>query len=512
MSNFGLTSQGLRTKQLDEIIFELEVAFRSHFGEEANVDPATSILGQIIGIYSERETLIWELLLAVYLNAFPDSAEGVSLDNVAAITALERLAATKSTVVARCSGVVGTSLLTGRIVSVTGTGARFVSTAPAVIGGGGFVDVTFEAEELGEVQAPAGSLVVIETPVTGWTSVVNEEDADLGRGLETDVELRLRRAESLHIIGAATVEAIQARILDEVANVTDVIVVENETDVTDPEGRPPHSLQAIVAGGADQAIGDKIWELKAAGIQTYGTDVSVTVTDSQGFDHTIDFDRATILRSFLHIQLTVETGFNVGSKQREKVTVSTNDPGDSITVAINGRDFIVTAGASAAATAQLIANAIQAGGADWLPVTASQDSPGADDYLYLESDYEGNAFILAWSSSTTDSELTIANLIPNSGDQGGIIADVIEFAEGSADVAKEQKIGRDLFRSRYFGPVNQTRLIETIAIVSTYGDEDADFWPTTAPPGGGDWAASDIDVEAQEIVDLDTLRVTVEVL
>jgi uncharacterized phage protein gp47/JayE len=510
-ANYGLTSQGLRIKRIDEVVFELGVAFRSDFGEEANIDPETSVLGQIIGVYSERDALLWELALAVYQAGFPDSAEQVSLDNVAAITAIERLAATRSTVTARCSGTIGVLLTAGRIVSVTGTGARFQLIADATIGGSGFVDADFEAVELGEVQAPAGSLTVIETPVSGWTSVLNEEDADLGSSVESDVELRLRRRDSLRVIGAATVDAIRARLIDEVDGVTDAIVFENDTDVTDGGGRPPHSIHCIVAGGADVDIAEKIFETKSGGIATFGTDIIEVVLDSQGFPHTINADRATILRTFLHIQIEVSAGFNVGSKKKEKVTVATNVPSETITLSVNGRDFPVTAGATKAITAQLLSDAVQAGGADWVPVTASQTTPGTDEFLFLESDYEGNDFVTAWSASGT-SALAITNEVLNAGDQGQIIADVIEFAEGSTELPQEQTIGADLFRARYFGPVNLTALIETISITTTEGTEDSDYWPTTAPPGGGDWAASDIVVDADEQADLDTLRVTVEII
>lgn len=512
MANFGLTTSGFRPKTLAEIINELNIAFRSEFGEEANVDPETAILGQIIGIYGEREATIWDLGQAIYNAAYPDTAEGTSLDNVAAITAIERLPASRSTVVVRCNGTAGTALSAGRIVSVVGTGARFQSIAAAVIGGGGFVDVDFESVEEGVIQAPAGTLTVIETPVTGWNSCINNEDADLGRDIESDAELRARRQNSLRVVGAAAVDAIRARILDEVADVTDVLVFENETDFTDIDGRPPHSIQVIAAGGLDQDIADKIWEVKAGGIQTYGTDVSLPVIDSQGIAHTINFDRASELRVFFHIRISVGAAFNQGSQQRDQITITSNDPGDTITLSINGRDFVVVAGATAAITAQLLSDAVQAGGADWVPVTASQDTPGTDDYIYLESDYEGVGFIFNFNSASGNTVIDVDNLVLNSGDQISIQDNVIEFAEGDEDTPKEQTIGADVYRSRYFTPINETGDIQSIEIFVASGTEASDYWPTTAPPGGGDWSAADITVAATEVAQFDTLRVTVEIV
>jgi hypothetical protein len=97
------------------------------------------------------------------------------------------------------------------------------------------------------------------------------------------------------------VEAIRSRLL-QVENVTGAFVEENTDTVTDGEGRPPKSFEAIVAGGDDQDIADLIWQVKPAGIETYGTE-TVAVNDSQGNSHDINFSRATEI--YLWVRLTV---------------------------------------------------------------------------------------------------------------------------------------------------------------------------------------------------------------
>lgn len=142
----------------------------------------------------------------------------------------------------------------------------------------------------GQILAPAGLLTEIETPVAGWDEVTNYVDALSGRDIESDSALRIRRAQSLQILGTATVEAIRARLLAQVDDVTAVTVIENRLDVPDIDGRPPHSFEAIVSGGTDEDVANKIWEVKAAGIQTTG-DIGVVITDSAGFSHEIRFSR-----------------------------------------------------------------------------------------------------------------------------------------------------------------------------------------------------------------------------
>jgi hypothetical protein len=71
-----------------------------------------------------------------------------------------------------------------------------------------------------------------------------------------------------------------------------VSVLENFTDVTDVNGLPPHSIEAIVLGGADADIAQVIYETKAAGTRPHGT-TFVNITDSSGNPQAIGFSRPT---------------------------------------------------------------------------------------------------------------------------------------------------------------------------------------------------------------------------
>lgn len=157
------------------------------------------------------------------------------------------------------------------------------------------------AEQFGKIQGLADTVTVIETPLSGLNSVNNDLDFTVGREIETDTEFRIRRSASLQVTGAGTVEAIRSRLL-QVIGVTAAFVEENDTDIIDGDGRPPHSFESIVAGGDDQDIADLLWLIKPAGIQTTGTE-TIPVIDSQGGTHNILFSRATEI--FLHVRITL---------------------------------------------------------------------------------------------------------------------------------------------------------------------------------------------------------------
>lgn len=165
------------------------------------------------------------------------------------------------------------------------------------------------ALENGPTQAFAGTLTVIETPIAGWDSVINPLDAVLGRDIETDAEFRLRRNLSLANPGTATVEAIRARLL-QLEDVKAAVVYENITLLPDGAGRPAKSFEAVVLGGADQEIADLIWEVKGAGIETYGGE-TVPIIDSQGFDHDMHFSRPTEKLIWIIVNATVDSKFPV---------------------------------------------------------------------------------------------------------------------------------------------------------------------------------------------------------
>ena len=303
MSTFGLHEAGFTPKTLHDLKTELEADLRATLGPEINLLPS-SVLGQVVGIFAAKLSELWDAAQAVYRSQYPDSADGEALDNVASITGVVRLPPTKSRVAVMAHGRPGTSLAPGRLLRVSGTARQFRTVANATIGDDGTVRVETEALEYGPVQTLAGTLTEIETPVGGWLSVTNPEDAELGRLAETDDELRRRRERLLRSAGAGTLDALAADI-HRLADVQAVRLFENLAGVPDDSGLPPHSFEPVVIGGDDAAIAQAIWNAKPVGIATHG-DVAQQVRDSTGRAHIVRFSRPEVVHVAVAMKLDTD--------------------------------------------------------------------------------------------------------------------------------------------------------------------------------------------------------------
>lgn len=599
MTVYGVTPQGFNKMRLIDVKNEYEDLFISEFGD-INLD-SQSVTGQIIGIFSKVLADDWENLEDVYESQYPNSASGISLDNVVQLNGLTRLPALRTSVIGSATGTPGTLIPAGSLARLQGSGEIFFSTAnafinngialantvnvtannaqqytvlingvayfyslpiisfsgpivsgnvisvringvnnvnvpynvssaqtladlastiltnfastvssatvagntvklvpvlgkqilvstPNVSGGGAptgsvifdtpadeatvaqylaaTIDtstvvsgtwtsgssfniaarsssfpyalnvgsnlqitstsspISFLAQTYGPISAPANSLTEILTPIAGWASLTNPQAGITGRNQETDAELRLRRAQSLHLLGAATVEAIRSRLRQEVDGVTSVLVFENVTMTQDPisvvfstdftagtsaqvevdannvgtatyasshlqvmndiaaileaqpqiasalvggtgnreitvtmneaqtielsfnlagagaptysesGGRPAKSFEAVVEGGSDADVALKIWQLKPAGIQTFGN-THVVITDSQGNPQGINFTRATAVYIWVNVVLVLNPQETFPANGQELVSQAILAYGDTLGIGID---------------------------------------------------------------------------------------------------------------------------------------------------------------------------------
>jgi hypothetical protein len=318
---FGVTPEGFRSKTLEEIRAELEAELRELFGDEINLS-SSSRWGQFVGIFSSKVRELWELAASVYASADPDRASDAALEAVAALTGTVRRAASRSVVTASVTVEPGTYAAGSLVANVQGRPAiRFRNRDEVVNATGGalVVSAVFEAESTGPVEASAGTLTAIATPVSGWSAITNAADAVEGRNAETDEELRRRRLEELTLSPGSALDAIRVALLrlegegeDEEARVVSVTMFENDTDTVDGLGLPPHSFEALVHDGtqdgsavSDAVIGAAIWEVKPGGIRAHGT-TAVTVQDSQGTDRVVRFSRPETIAAYLEIDLETD--------------------------------------------------------------------------------------------------------------------------------------------------------------------------------------------------------------
>lgn len=309
MSSFGLTENGFIKKDAATIKTEFENDLKAAYGALIDLEPE-SFFGNLVGIVSERESLIWDLSEAVYFSAYPDTAQGVNLDNASTMTGISRINEKFSTetVMLGTAGAVDVLIPLGTIVSQSATNQNWQTLAAVTIPAGGTIPAIVEATDPGPIDAPAGTIDNIVTVIAGFDSVTNAGTTILGRLQETDPELRLRRSQSIVIAKGGTMQAVANRLLNEVPGVTFVSYQENRTDIIDSNGLLPHSYLFTVVGGTDQNIADLIFIAKSGGINTNGT-TAVIVTDEFNIEHVIRFNRALQVNIYYILNLEVNANY-----------------------------------------------------------------------------------------------------------------------------------------------------------------------------------------------------------
>lgn len=133
--------------------------------------------------------------------------------------------------------------------------------------------IEFASQEVGEYSLPNGAITKIVTAPTGFLSCTNLCGYVAGRLLETDVELRQSYIDKIFATSTRMVDSIRSAILTNCQGVTACKVYENRTNEYDADGRPPHSVEAVVDGGSDEDIAEQILDTSAGGIWTHGSTV-----------------------------------------------------------------------------------------------------------------------------------------------------------------------------------------------------------------------------------------------
>lgn len=309
----GITITGFELPTMEDVVLELETALLASVSPTLDLS-SDSPMGQIVAVFARQVVRLWEVQATLYGSVNPNEAEGILLDNICALIGVVRKAATHSTVTCTLSLNPLVTVPAGSLIAVAGLPNlqyQLVSGVTSV--GAGPYSGIFQAVDAGPVPGNAGTLTVIVTPVSGWLSVTNPLDAELGRLIETDTELRIRRSQELTRGGASTADAIRADVLA-VDKVLQCKVFENTDTVTDADGVPAHAFEVVVWDGevpdaSDTAIIDAIFASKPAGIRAHGT-ISQDRTDASGNVIPVGFSRATAVDVFVDLTLSTNSDFD----------------------------------------------------------------------------------------------------------------------------------------------------------------------------------------------------------
>ena len=245
---------------------------------------------------------------AVYNSFSPLTAQSDALSRNVKINGIRRRVATFSQVDLRIVGQVGTVINAGQAEDTLGQ--KWNLPAIVTIPVGGEITVTATAANIGSVSAAAGTITKIATPTLGWQTVENLLPAVEGQPVETDAELRSRQAFSTAIPSLSVLDGTVGAVAS-LAGVTRFRGYENDTNATDANGIPAHSIAIVVEGGDTQAIGGAIATKKTPGTGTYGT-TTVTTYDQYGLPNDISFFRPTPATIGVEVTVQALTGYTTG--------------------------------------------------------------------------------------------------------------------------------------------------------------------------------------------------------
>lgn len=170
--------------------------------------------------------------------------------------------------------------------------------------------VHYYTVEYGDIHCPNGSITELVSNVTGLASVVNRIDPTPGRVQQSDISLRQEYIRKSYGTSSTQTYSVEAYVLETVEGVKDVRCYENQYNVEDELGRPPHSLEVIVDGGKPEKIAEAILAKKAGGITTYG-DITVGVLAEYGDNVPISFRRPEPVYAWVDVELTKDGSVNI---------------------------------------------------------------------------------------------------------------------------------------------------------------------------------------------------------
>lgn len=324
-----VTAEGISAPDYQTVLDTITGYFQQIYGSDAYLEPDSKD-GQMIALVALAIHDANNTAISVYRSFSPATALGDALTSNVKINGITRRSATNSTVDLLLTGTVGTTITNGSVRDSNNVIWNLPATV--VIGTDGTVVATATCASTGAVAALAGSITTINTPTRGWVSVTNPLAATVGVAAETDAQLRVRQSQSVALASLTPFDAVDGAIAN-VEGVTRHKLFENDQEVTDSNGLPPHSISAIVEGGDATEIANTLRRVKGQGVTTYGT-TSVIVTDRYGNPYTIRFSRPVDVPIYVSITLKALTGYSsqIGDEIKEAVADYINSLaiGDSV--------------------------------------------------------------------------------------------------------------------------------------------------------------------------------------
>lgn len=303
-----INSSGVIVPDTEQIQGQVEQEYKDTFGANLDVTPETP-QGRLIELDTRMRSEVLQCAASIANTINPNLAYGMFLDAIAALTGCVRKQATRSEVIATLGGIPGTTIPVNSLATTEDYSKVFVLSQSVMLDENGTATAKFYSQEYGEIQLAAGELNTIKTGVLGWETVTNSGPATVGRGRETDSELKERRINTL-FRGRSFVGDIKSYLLA-LDGVKSVDLYNNyKLNPVTVKGVTidPKSVFVCVYGGTDADIGMALYKSTAPGCGFTGN-TTVTVTDPWcNHEYEVSFYRPTEIEIDIKVYVKVDTG------------------------------------------------------------------------------------------------------------------------------------------------------------------------------------------------------------
>ncbi len=308
----SVTALGITTATQSELVAQFTAAFQAIYGPDIDLDQ-DSPDGQMMMIFIQSVLDLEDLITQVYNQFDPDNAIGNVLDQRVAINGIQRQAGTFT--------VTDVTISTNQSVNLYGLDQDIQPVFTVADGagnqyqlqitelgfnpGGGGTALSFQAAVPGAVLTIPNTITIPVTIVLGVTTINNPTAATTtGKNEESDAALKVRRQQSVSLASQGYLSGLLAA-LKNIPGMSAAFVYENNTNATDIDGVPGHSIWVIVSGTAAAAsIAKAIYDKRNAGCGMFG-DVTFVITQVDGSFFTVQWDN--VASEDLFMQFTINS-------------------------------------------------------------------------------------------------------------------------------------------------------------------------------------------------------------
>lgn len=299
-----LDATGLQVSTRAELVAYLTAKFQEIYGVDINLASDTPD-GQMMNIYVQGYLDVLDLLVQVFNSFDPDNAIGLVLDQRLAINGVVRRAGTYTVTPIDITNTASVNLYGLDQTTETpftvrdNAGNQFYLMVTQLGLSVGTHSLAFRAAVPGKQLTTPNSITTAVTIIPSVSNIVNPSGYTvLGTDEELDGAVKVRRQRSVSIASQGYYEGLVAS-LENLPGVTSAYVYENDTDFTDSDGTPAHSIWVIVAGSAlPEDIANVIYRKRNAGAGMRGGQ-SYNIIRVDGTTKEIRWDNVILQNAFV---------------------------------------------------------------------------------------------------------------------------------------------------------------------------------------------------------------------